>query len=482
MESGHRPRVATLQEYYADPHVRTRIREYCGDSGSGAMSCVYLTGLKGSESPFVTWDGALRYPVGDLDSLMAAGADIARSTWDVANLLLHLDIDYQNTDFPGEAYHHPAEVFFKLEPVYRAVTHVLRRFALPLLPLMTGQGYHFTGRVPLDSDVIRLVADLVPDPPHWLQSVSGRRPPWTKTTAEVTPEHARAYVGAGMLVEFLAHQILRRAVRRTPIPIVLNGTVVGSGFAGRECVSLDLSSFGDPMDARHLRVAFGVYQKHRFRPDVVGHRVAVERPPFVAVPRHAESLVNLLSDGRDLRHAARAARSQSAVLPVVSPGVRTLVGGYRRSSLARFHHSFYATPRRLDDDRDGLFESLRPSTLPTCVARPLLAPNDLLLQPACVQHVTRWLTADGMKARDIAAIVHSRYASDCGWGGRWLWLDAETRAEFDVRVFAGLLATGLDRAVDFNCRSAQEKGLCPAPRCERDLRVDRERLLAKVSA
>ena len=472
--------MLTLQEYYADPHVRTRIREYCGDSGGGAMTCAYLTGLTGTESPFVTWDGAPRHPAGDLDSLMATGADIARSTWDVASLLFHLDIDYQNTDFPGEAYHHPAEVFFKLEPVYRAVTHVLRRFGLPLLPLMTGQGYHFTGRVPLDSDVVRFVADLVPDPPHWLQNVSSRRPPWT--TSELAQEHARAYVGAGMLMEFLAHQIMRRALRRTPIPIVLNGTVVGSGLVGRECVSLDLSSFGDPMDARHLRVAFGAYQKHRFRPDVVGQRVAVECPPFVAVPRRAQSLATLLSAGRDLRHAARAARAQSAVLPDVSQGVRALVGGYRRSSLAAFHQSFYATPRRQDDDRDRLFESLRASTLPTCVARPLLAPNDLLLQPACVQHVTRWLTADGMKARDIAAVVHSRYASDSGWGGRWLSLDAETRAEFDVRVFAGLLASGLDRAVDFNCRSAQEKGLCAAPHCERDLRVDRERLLGKVSA
>ena len=479
MENGHPGHVATLHEYYADPRVRTRIREYCGDSGEGTMSCVYLTGLTGSESPFVTWDGAPRHPLTDLDSLMSAGADIARSTWDVASLLFHLDIDYQNTDFPGEAYHHPAEVFFKLEPVYRAVMHVLRRFALPLLPLMTGQGYHFTGRVPLDSDVVSLLADLVPDPPHWLAGVPGRKSSWTR--AEMHPQQARAHAGAGMLVEFLAQQILRRAVRRTAIPIVLNGTVVGSGLVGRECVSLDLSSYGDPMDVRHIRVAFGAYQKHRFRPDVVGHRVAEERPPCVAVPRGAQSLGHMLSDGRDLRHAARAARSQSAALPVVAQGVGNLVAGYRRSSLAGFHRSFYATPGRTGDERDALFESLRASRLPACVARPLLAPNDLLLQPACVQHVTRWLIAEGWKARDIAAIVHSRYASDCGWGGRWSWLDAETRAEFDVRVFAGLLATGLDRAIDFNCRSAQEKGLCPAPHCERDLRVDRERLLDKAS-
>ena len=471
--------MATLQEYYADPSVRQRICEYCGNSGDGVSTCVYLTGMTGNEAPCVTWDSVPRYPISELENLMVAGADIARSTWDTTHLLIHLDIDYQNTDFPGESYHHPTEVFFKLEPVYRAVRHVLRRYELPLLPLMTGQGYHFTGRVPLDSAVVDLVANLVPEPPRWLQSLSTRRPPWA--TADVTPQHARAYVGVGMLTEFLAHQILRWAARRSPIPIVLNGAVVGSGLVGRECISIDLSSAGDPMDVRHIRVAFGAYQKHRFRPDIVGHRGASERPPFIAVPRGTESLARLLSDGRQLRHAARAARSGSATLPVVTEGIRRLLNSYTRSSLAHFHRSFYATPCRHDRDRDDLFESLPLSTFPSCVARPLVAPNDLLLQPAVIQHVTRWLMAEGMKPRDIAAVVHSRYAADYGWVRRWSRLDAETRAEFDVRVFAGMLVTGLDRGVDFNCRSAQEKGLCPAVPCERDLRVDRDRLFRALN-
>jgi hypothetical protein len=58
-------------------------------------------------------------------------------------------------------------------------------------------------------------------------------------------------------------------------------------------------------------------------------------------------------------------------------------------------------------------------------------------------------------------------------------MDAQTRAEFDVRVFAGMVATGLDEAIDFNCRSAQEKGLCPGAVCTHDLRSDRDRLLAQ---
>jgi hypothetical protein len=71
----------------------------------------------------------------------------------------------------------------------------------------------------------------------------------------------------------------------------------------------------------------------------------------------------------------------------------------------------------------------------------------------------------------------SRYALDSNWGARWFWLDRRTRAEFDVRVCAGLVAAGLDRSVDFKCRSAQEKSLCPGHSCVQDLRVNRQQLI-----
>lgn len=90
--------------------------------------------------------------------------------------------------------------------------------------------------------------------------------------------------------------------------------------------------------------------------------------------------------------------------------------------------------------------------------------------------------ADGMPPRDIAGIVHARYAADYAWGRRWAWLDPESRAEFDVRVFTGLIEAGVDGAIDFNCTSAQEKNLCPRQPCGQDLRVNRERLLGAVPA
>jgi hypothetical protein len=286
----------------------------------------------------------------------------------------------------------------------------------------------------------------------------------------------------GMLMEFVAHQVMHRARRHTPVPIVLNGTIVGTGLAGRECVSLDVSYAGDPLDVRHIRVAFSGYQKHRLRPDLIGDLWAPRQAPFIALPRCRGSLEYLLSGGRDLRHAARAAHSVSAEIPVSSAGVAELLRAYGSSALARFHRDFYSSPASDPAAFESLVRSPRWPELPDCVRLPLLAPNDRLLQPAVIQHVTRVLMADGMTPREVAAIVHSRYAADFDWGQRWFWLDARTRAEFDVRVFAGLMEVGLDRGIDFNCRSAQEKDICPGRPCPLDLRVHRQRLLDRISA
>jgi hypothetical protein len=324
--------------------------------------------------------------------------------------------------------------------------------------------------------VVDRLAELAPAPPAWLQSLDTRRPPWQ--TPDITPRYAQAWVGAGMLVEYLAHQIVRRARPRSPIPVVLNNTVVGSGGIGRECLSVDLSFAGDPLDVRHIRVAFGGYQKHRFRPDVVGR--LSEHAAMAAVPRVHASIEHMLVDRADFRHAARLARTTSAAPPDTSVGVQRLHDAYTTSTLARFHRDFnQATPSRRSDGRPGRVAASR-HVLPACVTRPLESPNDRLLQPAVIQHITRVLMAEGVAPRDIAALVQARYEADHAWGSRWSWMNAESRAMFDVRVFSGMVTVGLDRAIDLNCRSAQEKGLCPGGVCGLDLRTTRARLLDTV--
>ncbi len=467
-------------EYYRHPAVRECIRQYCGGGGGRPPTCERLTALRPDEH-LPSWEHAVAHPTSTLDDLMAAGADIARSLWDTQHLLFHLDLDYHNIDAPSEPFTHPVETFFKLEPVYRAVRRVLDQFGINPFVLMTGRGYHFTGRIPLDDLVVDRLAALAPSTPAWHATFAMREP--GASPKELDERHARAYVGIGLLVEHLAHLIMRRASRHAVIPIVFNGTDVGFGPAGRECVSLDFSYAGDPLDTRYIRVAFGTYQLHAFRPDIFGH-TAAGLPAMVAVPRLPTiGFMRLIADTRLPANAARLATRVDARLPLVTEGVAALLKNYLASSLARFHEQFYAMPPHAPENWPGTYDQFDPRGLPPCVTWPLQQPNDFLLQPARLQHLTRGLLAHGWHPRHIAGLVHSRYAQDHNWGPRWSRMDRQTRAEFDVRVFAGMIATGLDRGVDYNCVSAQEKGLCPwAADCHHDLRDDHAHIFQRIAS
>ena len=284
---------------------------------------------------------------------------------------------------------------------------------------------------------------------------------------------ATAAAGLGLVIEYLAHLILGEAERLSLVPVVMNGTTVGSGFVGRECVSIDFSHVGDPMCVRHVRMGFSAYQWHRARPDIFGPEVA-DLPPIAALPRPQSSLEAFLLHGRDLPAGVRVAATTSNALPDISAGLRRALEGYCGSALAMFHSEFAA------ERRDGAaVRADLPADLPPCLRCALDQPNDLLLKPEHVQNLVRGLMARGWTGSEIARVVEQEYTRDHGWGDRWTHLDPRTRADFDVRVFAGLIATGRDRLIDFNCRSSQDKGVCPYVGCAHDLREDRDRLRAR---
>lgn len=459
-----------VEWYYDNPLVRARIGEYLGASGTGGpATAAYVASLDLQSPRPIMWEHATRRPVSDLEAAWSAESDIARSLLDRENLVFMFELDYLNPDRPAEPFTHPDEVMHKLEPAYQASRQVVESLGLWPYTLVTGRGYHFTGRIPLDADIVDELAAIVPGTPAWVDTVERRGQVGLSTA--VSPRVARAWTGLGCLVEYLAHLVLG-AKPRSPIPLLFNGTPVGTGVAGRECVSIDFSYAGDPLDARYVRCAFSTYQWHRFRPDLFGGDAARTVPPLAAVPRGSRSLETFLRAGRTLDAACLAARRGSAILPDLSVGAEHLLAHYLVSPLAEFHRRYYGELRSA-----GPVAERTPSGLPPCGAAILQQPNDLLLRPGHFQHLVRTLLARGWSAAQVARLVRSAYEDDHQWGDRWLVrMDPSTRAEFDVRVFAGLVATGADRLIDFNCVSAQEKEICPRTFCQYDLRIDRERL------
>jgi len=455
------------ETYYRDTAVRARVLEYCGATTTKPASAAFVVGFETGGRDRPDWTAPV--PTSRLPALLARGGDIARSVWDTQHLIFFLQLNYINADRPAEPFVHPADVFLKLEPVYHAVTSVFGGLRLRARPFVTGRGYHFIGKIPLADPLVGELAALAPRTPAWLATHEARRP--VGVTACIDERHARAAEGLGMLIEFAGHQIHERA-GAAAIPVVINGPVVGRGLNGREAASIDFSHAGDPLDSRHIRTGFSTYQWHLRHLDIFGSPVPTEAPALTMIPRNRHSLMTLLAAGRDLRAGLDAAHAGVAIIPNVTTGVTELLGQYLASPLAAFHKTYHEARQ----SAAGRLPSTATPAVPPCVAASLTLPNDLLLRPEHVQHVVRDLMARGWHAAQIAALIQDRYEGDYGWRDRWQRLHAETRAEFHVRVFAGLVATGADTLVDFNCVSAQEKDLCPRTGCQYDLRRDRDRI------
>jgi hypothetical protein len=75
----------------------------------------------------------------------------------------------------------------------------------------------------------------------------------------------------------------------------------------------------------------------------------------------------------------------------------------------------------------------------------------------------------GWNPRAIATLIADTYEKDLDWNDQWVRLDSFNRAIFYTRLFCGMVATGVDRLIDFNCVSHREKGYCFARDCRANL-------------
>ncbi|MBI2856900.1 MAG: hypothetical protein HYX95_01150 [Chloroflexi bacterium] len=458
------------REYYQSSAVRARVIEYCGSRLDDPSTCTAWF-LIGSNEATVGLGIPRRedtFTPADMDVPLGRGVDLFRSVWDRKSTVAFLDIDYQNTDFPDHAFHNPSEAFAGLEPAFAALRAELARFGIRHVALMTGQGYHFAWSIADggEADVgLRSQGDL----PATLEAKYRYDHPFSD---DVVPlDKGRGHAGLGLVLEYLMQLVLRRTYATgADLPAVATGLVVGSWRRGREAVSLDLSAYGDPLYMRYTRCAFSLYH-------------APSRPGFslVCLPRLAQSWCDLLPVRGDLALAAEFAQEADASIPDASAGTARLIKEYLSSDLRRFH--LYFASGRHDEPAvwPRTYEALDLRSFSPCVAWPLRCPSSVLADPANIQNVSRVLVSAGWHPRSVAGLIRSKFERDYGWGVNWLYYDAATRADFYVRLFCGLIATGLDDLRDFNCVSHQEKGYCPKPWCGFNLADYRQRLLKALA-
>jgi len=432
----------TLRKVWQDPAVRQRIIEYLGGRYLSEATCTFLGSLDAANPSRFK-----RHPPHALDRILDSGQDIARSLEDRISMLVHLDIEYVNFDNPAAAYLDAPRIFRLQEPLVEAIEARLLAFGIRYLHLITGQGHHFVWRVPKESPVAQSIAAL------------GICTPADGSSSVADP----MFQHLALLMEHFAHLVKRDAASHCEVPVEITAQHVGPGASGaREMLSIDLSEYGDPLHSRMIRIPYTIYQKPCLS-GLIGHghqRVS----EFFTLPLHEMGLAQLLLDRQCPEKILALARRAGVRIPVHDRGTERLMDDYLKSDLCVFHRKFYAIAQGHPELSPQNDDQALLDLLPPCAVHVLTEPNDWLLKPSGMQLVTRCLLALGWHPRHIAGLIRSKFANPAhGWDETWRQYDPTLRAEFYVRLFSGQIATGLDRGIDFNCVSQQEKQFCWNP-------------------
>jgi sugar phosphate isomerase/epimerase len=409
--------------------------EFLGGHDLESATAVYITASGGF--------GSLHYePLrpAELWRCLEEGLDVGRSLWDRRSLIFHVDFDYFNPTYPGEPYLRPHRAFNLVRPVMSAFCSLLEGFDIRPLRLISGRGYHLLWRVGRDSRAFSRLARKGRVPVSLQSKYAQAQAP---ANERIEPDLGAAYSGAGLVLEYLAHEVMKRPCTDFPVPVEITA-VRDPEDDSDEAVSIDLSEYADPLFLRGIRVPFSVYRKPEHQLDVVGRDIVEGLPQLVLLPVGDISEKQGLEVMRDASRLGDHAETVSTAIPEAASGVERLVDSYTASSLGRFHERFYSVEQEVPEDWPDTYDRFDTRVLPGEAREALERPNDLLLRPAGLRAVTRALFAAGWHSRHISGLVRSKYERDFGWGHLWYQYDATSRADFYTRIFAGLIDAGLD--------------------------------------
>lgn len=457
--------------YYGNRAVRARMIDYLGGDSLAAATALYLTRCDGQD--FTHPD--LKQPA-ELDYFLGQGLDVGRSLWDRKAVIVHLDIEYVNFDFPAEPYLDLPRTFTLQETVVAAIEEILAGYGISPLHLLTGRGHHFVWQIPRDSAAFAQLVGLEDSFPHGTKNAKV----YSSELDETVPaEFNKAFAGLGLVIEFIAQEIKARAAPRSPLPVELTAVETGPGERGREMVSIDISEYGDPLHTRMIRIPFSVYLKPWTKHLGLDDARADTIPRMLVIPAGSLNSRQAVAVMQDQAAAVELAERTTTKIPAAAAAMERVVADYRQAPLSGFHRWFYSQEHEPHARWPETYDRTPLAMLPPCVARVLQQPNDLLLIPAYIQLLVRSLLALGWHPRHIAGLIRSKYERDHGWGHYWLTYDAATRADCYTRIFAGTFVSGRDDLIDFNCLSTQEKGLCHAPHAHCALDLFQASLLAR---
>jgi hypothetical protein len=195
-----------------------------------------------------------------------------------------------------------------------------------------------------------------------------------------------------------------------------------------------------------VRMPFSIYLKPWLHTDILTPETEGRIPVMVMVPSHGLNTDEVAPIMRDLEKAGGWASQVNCLFPDCSQGMEPLIARYLHSELRRFHEEYYAVEPEPPEQWSGTYDRVSLEGLPEAARYALEHPNEALLQPDFVRPLVAALLDRGWHPRHIAGLIQSRYERDYGWLNLWYIYDAQTRADYHVRVLAGMMKTGRDQA------------------------------------
>lgn len=409
----------------------------------------------------------------DLVSSLVWGHDVFRSAFDDKFVLGILDVEYLNYDYLGESYLDTNRALSKVEQLLQVVLQIFNNYGMQPLCLQTGNGVHIATQVKKGSEAYDLLVKLG-CPERVLCDVGDESVGIYKHPPEgwpvISTKDGFAWDGMGRIMEYFSQLIIqeldkRRLSEPNILPVFINGITPGfspyEGSRGREALVLDLSCFTDPIFMRCNRMPFSIHQKSLLRAAQIGEHIANHTPLPVVLPRTNIPLEVCLEDRRDFERAASYIDSVNCVIPDCSKSYVVAIEEYlcgQRLPLFEFHTFFDLGQAYLPQEWGETYH--RWNTDVPCIQKIISDSDNQLRDNTQIQAATRFFLKWGIHPKHIAGWMTSCFVNDSRQD-YWRKYNPATTANASVRIYAGLIYTGVDDLGDFNCVSHQERGRCP---------------------
>lgn len=210
--------IMNLKEYFRNPDVQQRMIEFLGGASLETATAAFIM-----PTALSYFQQLQPEPPARLAAYLKQGLDVSRSLWDNASLIVHLDLEYVNFDFPAEPYLDPVRAFALQFPVEQAAQRLLARCGISPLHLITGRGHHFVWRIDQNAPVFRELAAIGRLPEHLALHYANVS---TAAGRGVPARLGAAFAGLALVMEFVAFEVRRTAAEWCPIPIELSAVAV----------------------------------------------------------------------------------------------------------------------------------------------------------------------------------------------------------------------------------------------------------------